>query len=98
MKGSSKAKEYIRFRPNESELDDYSSLCFAFWDSLSSEMDDVREYIKKPPSTENLRNRNGGSLIFRPAALIPFVRAIIHIYKQNGISSKQCGQEIEDMV
>ena len=86
MKGSSKAKEYIRFRPNQNELEEYISLCFSFWDSLSSEMDVVREYIRKPPSTEDLRNRNGGSLIFRPAALIPFIKAVVHIYKQTGIS------------
>jgi len=82
QKGTSKAREYIRFRPEQSKYDEYSKLCFGFWNAISSEIIDVKKYLEKEPSTENLRNKDGGELLFRPAALIPFVKAIIRINKK----------------
>jgi len=82
QKGASKAKEYIRFRPDQTELDEYCKLCFDFWEALSSEIASVKKYLEKEPSTEDFRNKQGGELLFRPAALIPFVKAMIRIYKQ----------------
>jgi DNA sulfur modification protein DndB len=85
LRGTSKAKEYIRFRPDQLKLDEYCKLCFGFWDAVSSEITDVKKYLEKEPSTGDLRNRNGGELLFRPAALIPFVKAMIRIYKQTNV-------------
>ena len=82
MRGSSKVKEYIRFRPEQHELDSFIALCNEIWDAISFEISCVREYLASPPSTEVLRNREGGSLPFRPAALIPIIRAVIHIHKK----------------
>ena len=94
IKGRSKAKEYIRFRPVQNELKNYLSLCFSFWDSLSSEIDAVRLYLETSPSTGKQRNRDGGNLIFRPVALIPFVKAIIHIHKQTGSLFEEILKEV----
>jgi DNA sulfur modification protein DndB len=85
MRGSSKAKEYIRFRPDQPKLDAFISLCVGFWNAVSSEISCVSKYLASDPATEYFRNRDGGLLPFRPAALIPFVRAAIHIHtKTNG--------------
>jgi len=86
MRGSSKAKEYIRFRPEQQELDAFISLCVDFWNAISCEISCVREYLASAPATENFRNKDGGSLPFRPAALNPFVKAVIHIHKKTGNS------------
>ena len=82
QRGSSKAKQYIRFRPEQKELDEYISMCTTFWDAVSSEVSCIKEYLSLAPATESFRNKNGGDLPFRPAALIPLVKAIINIYKK----------------
>jgi len=82
MRGSSKAREYIRFRPEPQELDEYIKLCLSFWDAISSEITCVFDYLKADPNTDNYRNKNGGALPFRPAALIPFVKAVVYIHKK----------------
>jgi DNA sulfur modification protein DndB len=83
-KGSSKAKEYIRFRPEQNELGDFIALCNEFWNAVASEISSVNDYIRKEASTLDYRNKDGGILLFRPAALIPFVRAVTHIKKKTG--------------
>ena len=82
MQGSSKAKEYIRFRPDQQELDDFIKLCVDFWNAISSEISCVREYLAATPTAEEFRNKDGGALPFRPAALIPLVKAAIYIRKK----------------
>lgn len=88
VKGGTKAKEYIRFRPNDEQLSKFEILCREFWDSLVSEIDDIKSYISNPANTTNFRNRNGGNLLFRPAALIPFVKSILVIHKKQKIASR----------
>jgi DNA sulfur modification protein DndB len=86
VRGSSKAKEYIRFRPEQPELEAFINLCTNFWNAVSSEISCVREYLSSAPATENFRNKDGGLLPFRPVALIPLVKAVIHVYKKTGVS------------
>jgi DNA sulfur modification protein DndB len=85
-KGRSKAKEYIRFRPEQNELNEFIKLCTDFWNAVASEVSSVCDYLATPPSTIDYRSRDGGELLFRPAALIPFVKAVIHIHKKTGKS------------
>jgi DNA sulfur modification protein DndB len=86
LQGRSKAKEYIRFRPEQPELDDFIGLCNTFWNAVSSEISCVREYLAADPSAEGFRNKEGGALPFRPTALIPLVKATIRIHKKTGNS------------
>lgn len=97
MRGSSKAKEYIRFRPEPQELDDFIGLCVDFWNAVSSEITCIREYIASAPATEDFRNKNGGALPFRPAALTPFVKAVIHIQKKTGSSFVEILNKIDSL-
>lgn len=84
LRGTSKAKEYIRFRPDQSELDRFLDLCKEFWNAVSAEISSVKDYLALEPNTKDLRNKDGGELLFRPAALIPFVKAVIHIQRKTG--------------
>jgi DNA sulfur modification protein DndB len=97
LRGSSKTKEYIRFRPEQQELDDFITLCNDFWNALSSEISCVREYLASEPAAENFRNKDGGSLPFRPAALIPLVKAVIHIHKKTGGSFSEVLRRINTL-
>ena len=97
MSGNSKAKEYIRFRPEQDELDDYIRLCADFWSAVSSEIECVREYLAAPPSTELFRNKDGGDLPFRPAALVPLVRAAVYIKKKRGCSFSEILKKINSL-
>jgi DNA sulfur modification protein DndB len=86
LRGRSKANEYIRFRPEQPELDGFIKLCNDFWNAVSSEISCVREYLASAPATGNFRNRDGGLLPFRPAGLIPLVKAVININQKTGHS------------
>lgn len=87
LKGSSKIKEFIRIRPNNEEIDSFCALCNDFWTSFSHEFEAVKQYIgTNIPDTKTLRNRNGGNILFRPAALLPFVKSTIRIVKHQQIS------------
>jgi hypothetical protein len=97
VRGSSKAKEYIRFRPEQPELDDFINLCVDFWDAVSSEISCVREYLDSDPATETFRNKDGGLLPFRPAALIPLVKAVVHIHKKTGESFNEVLRKINTL-
>ena len=77
--GKSKAKEYIRFRPERNELEEYLALCLDFWSAVVSEITDVTEYLNGAPDAIHFRNREGGNILFRPAALIPFTKAAARI-------------------
>jgi DNA sulfur modification protein DndB len=97
IRGSSKAKEYIRFRPEQPELDEFIKLCVNFWNAVSSEISCVREYLASDPATEDFRNKDGGLLPFRSAALIPLVKAVIHIHKKTAASFVEALREINTL-
>lgn len=80
VRGRSKINQYIRHRPPDSELSEFSQICFGFWNSLMNHIDDINNYVNSiSPDTTQFRNKTGGSLLFRPVGLLPFVKASIRI-------------------
>lgn len=79
LKGNSKVTSYIKFRPAEDELMAYKNLCSDFWSSFAENINVINEYVSKKPDSTPYRNKDGGSILFRPAALIPLVKAIVKI-------------------
>ena len=75
--GLAKTNRYIRFRPEQLDLDEYMNLCKSFWDSLSQNNDIMIEYLSQEPK------RVSSCMLFRPAALIPFVKAFVYIHKKS---------------
>jgi len=76
--GKSKAVEYIKRRPSDEDILAFTSLCNQFWDSLVTHLPMMTEYLSSDvPDTSKCRNRNGGLIQFRPAGLLPLMRAII---------------------
>lgn len=77
-------KEYIRIRPINEDIEEYKRICFNFWDSMISGLDCVREIADNPErDVTDYRNKNGGLIIFRPVALVPFIKAIIRVKNAN---------------
>ncbi len=82
LKGRPKSVEFIRFRPDDEKLEKFKLLCTAFWNSLTSHIDDVKQYVSNKADSAPYRNKNGGNLLFRPVALKPFVKAVLLIKKK----------------
>lgn len=86
-KNTSKLSDYIRIRPSESDLEEFKKDCFDFWDSMIAALDSIRDIADNPhKDVSNYRNRNGGLIIFRPVALVPFVAAVIKVKNEKQIT------------
>lgn len=73
---------YLKFRPDENEIYLYREFLIQFWTLIKDNIDHINEFIAiedKNPAV-NFRNKEtGGSLLFRPVGLLPFIQAIITI-------------------
>lgn len=78
-KGKGKIKEFIRRRPNDELILQFEELCASFWNALIDGFGDVYAYVADEPNAQPYRNRTGGNLLFRPVALLPFVRAAVKV-------------------
>lgn len=84
VRGRSKINQYIRHRPSESEIFEFNLLCFEYWNDFMNNLQDIKTYVTDVSSnTTGFRNKAGGSLLFRPVALLPFVKASIRIKEYN---------------
>ena len=79
IKGKGKIKEFIRRRPNDEMIHQFEELCTEFWNGLIDCFSDVYTYVADEPNAQLYRNRSGGNLLFRPVALLPFVRAAVKV-------------------
>lgn len=79
IKGKGKIKEFIRRRPNDELILQFEELCASFWNALIDGFGDVYAYVADEPNAQPYRNRTGGNLLFRPVALLPFVRAAVKV-------------------
>ena len=88
-----KFMEYLKFRPNDEEVDLFNNFCLRYWTSFVNEMDVIPEYLQKSGTlnpAQNYRNsENGGNLLFRPVGLLPFVQASIEIQKRTSLTFDQ---------
>ena len=85
-KGKSKLKEFIKRRPNDQIIEQFIALCNDFWNSLSRTYTDLAQYLENAPDSTPCRNRNGGSILFRPIALTPFVRATVKYVAEHEVT------------
>lgn len=72
--------KYIRIRPNDDEINEFKSVCFAFWNALAETIPCINDINNNPDkSIEEYRGSHGGIILFRPVALVPFVKAVVKI-------------------
>ncbi len=94
-----KITDYIRIRPSDDEIYEFKKTCFDFWDSMVEELDCIKIIADNPDaSVEKYRNAQGGLIIFRPVALVPFVRAVIKVKNARNISFGQAIKLLPDSV
>lgn len=80
LRGRSKINQYIRHRPLDREISHFMEICFEYWTSFTQDIQEINQYIQAAiPNTTPFRNKTGGSLLFRPVGLLPFVKASIKI-------------------
>lgn len=90
VRGRSKINQFIRLRPSDTEIEKLKNICFEFWSSLMQISDDFATYAQSQnPNATNFRNKNGGIILFRPAALLPFVKASIRIRESKNCSFQE---------
>lgn len=88
-KGRSKLKEFIKRRPSEEMITAFYEICCQFWNALTISYDAFQEYLAMEPNTQPFRNREGGNILFRPVALMPFVRAVVKVVSETNKSFEE---------
>lgn len=85
LRGKSKIDAFCRFRPTESEIDEFNSFVTSFWDSFSCRIESIREYLNITVDDNPAllyRNKEGGNLLFRPIGQRPFVITAISLFEK----------------
>lgn len=84
---NNKITEYIRHRPDDDIIAQFTNECENFWNALINsvkyEMDDTTGSIGR------LRDDNGGHIFFRPAALLPFTKMVVRVKEKENIEYSQ---------
>lgn len=88
--------EYLKFRPSDSELEQFETICTNFWDEFTNCFPFVADFTKDTSISPAIAFRNnsiGGNLLFRPVGLLPFIQASIEINKRTEKSFNQIFRE-----
>lgn len=91
---------YLKFRPNEEEINLFNTFCKDFWSSFSENIENVNQYSQSTDDNPALPFRNreiGGDLIFRPVGILPFIQAVIEIKKRKEISFNDIFSKFNDL-
>jgi DNA sulfur modification protein DndB len=83
---SQKPDDYKTKRPSDTVINMFQDVCMEFWSNFQQSFHSVQSYIDLGKnSVLEFRHRQGGNLLFRPAGLSPFIKAISSINKREGI-------------
>lgn len=83
-----KAKESLKIRPSDNDLDSLRDYIIEFWDMLISTFNELEGYIdddSHDAASEFRSRENGGNILFRPVSLYPLVQVISRIHKKNNV-------------
>ena len=76
IRGRAKINEYIRHRPADDVITNFTQECKSFWEAVVNACPE----IKNPElSTGRYRDSEGGHIFFRPIALYPFAKVAVRI-------------------
>lgn len=96
--GKRKLEEYIRFRPSDEDITAFNKLCDDYWSTISDYFIELKEYKQQKVIDSSLfRNKNGGSLFFRPTALLAIVKASIYIVEKTNCSFSDVFEKINKL-
>lgn len=90
LKGRSKLKEYIRYRPSEEDIVSFNVYVDDFWRTFIKSFEALNQYsLQREIDSQPYRNKEGGSLLFRPTSLLAIVKASIFIKKKTMLSFEE---------
>lgn len=75
-----KIDTFLRFRPNQEEIDNFEGYLVDFWTQFSDTFDGMKEYLtstEESPAAKFRNREDGGLLYFRPIALPQLVISIL---------------------
>lgn len=81
---TSEKEDYKRYRKSDEEIEKFKEFALLFWKTLASKMPDIKAFFDKGEITYQ-RSDKGGSLLFRPRGICPFVEAITTICMKKNI-------------
>lgn len=91
---STKIAEFLKFRPEQEEIDDFENYLRNFWDQFCAIFPGMEDYLtasEEKMAAYQFRNKNnGGLLYFRPVALPKLVKAIFETCLRLDISLENC--------
>ncbi len=85
VRDSKSFEEFLKFRPEEEDLQAFQEFSFYFWNTFLEAFSDLESFINDKslrPAEKYRNNVNGGHLFFRPVGLFPFIQAVIEINKR----------------
>lgn len=85
-KGKAKLKEFVKRRPDDQTIEKFGEICSEFWNALIDSNKDLTQYLAVEPDSKPYRNREGGNILFRPVALMPYVRAVVKYVAAHNVS------------
>lgn len=91
IRGRAKINEYIRHRPSDEMIFNFTQECKSFWEAIVNKCPEIKE---ENTTVGTYRDDSGGLLFFRPIALYPFAKASVRI-KEN--YNKSYAQIIESI-
>ena len=93
IRGRAKINEYIRHRPTDEIISNFTQECKAFWEAIVNKCPEIRE---PKIAVGKYRDSNGGLLFFRPIALYPFAKVSVRIKEHYNKSYNQIIEAIPD--
>lgn len=75
IKGRKKINEYLRHRPSEKVVNDFTKECYEFWKSIMLRCEEINDYIDG--TVGRFRDKEGGHIFFRPISLVQFAKVIV---------------------
>lgn len=91
IRGRAKINEYIRHRPTDEIISNFTQECKDFWEAIVNKCPEIKEVNI---TVGRYRDNNGGLLFFRPIALYPFAKASVRIKEHYNKSYTQIIESI----
>lgn len=95
LKGK-KYKEFLLYRPNDEIIENAYKHVYKFWTAFCNHLNIIKDYMERK-DTSPYRNSSGGNILFRPVALIEFVKACILISTRTGKDFDDIMQKMNDI-
>ena len=90
----SKIAESLKYRPRQSQIDEFYNYLLDFWDMFTNKFTEVKSFVDNcdidSAATAYRNKETGGLLFFRPIALPQLIKAIFETKFRSGIELGDC--------